>query len=788
MKNFTILIIAILFFQNVSAQSSLSGNINDESNESIFFATVVLYNNSDSTISQAISSNSEGTYKLKNIKDGDYYLEVSFLGYIKERKSDLKFPRDNNLKLNMNLKAEEQMLEAVVIVGKKPLLVQESDRLVVNVADNITTGTGNLMDVMKKVPGIIVAGDKLSLAGATNLTILINGKTTKYMDVESLLRDMPGDNIQKVEIIHQPGAEFDAAGSGPVINIILKKNSLFGTNGKVNFDVSKRKYWQYKTGLTLSHYQGNVNIHGGFGYRNAGYNEAMTIDRNVMSDNYYQVSDMSYKSKNYRGNLSVDWDINKRHRVGFQSRYIDHRSVDGIDNVTDITFADLTADVSIRTDNNKNGYWKFGTINPFYVFQIDTLGQKLEVDFNYIQYNGNSENILTPNNNDSILKYNEPGNTKIIVGKVDYTYPFSKHLKLQIGAKYSIADLDNDFEARSQAFDNNIWNYNSMQSNHYLFDETINAGYTKLSFNKSKWSGTLGLRYEDSNSKGESVGVDTTLSRRIKQFFPSASLSRDIIKGLSGTLSYSYRLDRPRYSSLNPFRYSLDSYTSHRGNPELRPEFTHSMKFNLAFDKQPFFNVEYKLSNDAIIEVFEQEDATGQAFKSNINIDSKKILNLSLYFPLDFIPKLSGYGGIITNRAHYKSPYLDQVFDKSKWDYTAFLQVNFTLPWKIKTELSGWYTSGGMRGLMNSEWMYGTSFGFSKTFFKNRAKISLGVYDIFNRFYYSNVTYSNIDADINSKWDARVYHIEFSYKFGNRHMQSKKHKSSASEELNRADK
>ncbi len=325
MKNFTILIIAILFFQNLNAQNYLSGSIADENDKSIFFSTVVLYNQSDSTISQATSSNSEGTFELKNIKEGDYYLEVRYLGYKNEKKEGLKFPRDNNTKIDLKLLTDEQMIDAVEVVAKKPLLVQEADRLVVNVADNITSGNGNLMDVMKKVPGIIVAGDKISLAGATNLTILINGKTTKYMDVESLLKDMPGDNIQKVEIIHQPGAEFDAAGSGPIINIILKKNSLFGTNGKVNFDVSKGKFWRYKTGVNLSHYQGNVNINGGFGYRNAGYSETMTIDRNVNDDNYNQVSDMPYKSKNYRGNLSVDWDINEKHRVGFQSRYIDHR-------------------------------------------------------------------------------------------------------------------------------------------------------------------------------------------------------------------------------------------------------------------------------------------------------------------------------------------------------------------------------------------------------------------------------------------------------------------------------
>ncbi len=278
-KKIILIFITFLIFSNINAQYSIKGKIFDESEEGIFYATVVLYCLPDSTIAKTTTSDNNGEFSIAGIKTGDYFLEVSFTGYETFRDSVLSFPTNQGSDRNIMLKASDTQLDNIEVIGKKPLLEQESDRLVVNVADNISGSNSNLTDVLKKVPGIIVTGNKVSLAGATNFTILINGKTTKYMDVESLLRDMPGDNIQKVEIIHQPGAEFEAAGSGPILNIILKKNSLFGTNGSVDLSAGKGQVWRNRVGISLSHYRNNLNIQGGLSYRDTKYKEIMTIDR-----------------------------------------------------------------------------------------------------------------------------------------------------------------------------------------------------------------------------------------------------------------------------------------------------------------------------------------------------------------------------------------------------------------------------------------------------------------------------------------------------------------------------
>ncbi|HFC00305.1 MAG TPA: hypothetical protein ENJ53_05825 [Phaeodactylibacter sp.] len=792
-KSIQLFALFFLFANTLFSQNNISGKITD-GNGGIYFATVALFNSADSTIAQAESTDENGLFKIEKIKDGKYYLEVSMLGYDTHKSNEITFPKSNGKTFDILLSKDAKMLKEVEVTARKPLLEQQADRLIVNVADNLTSLNGSVLDVMKKVPGMIVVGDKMRMAGQQNITILINGKTTKYMDVQSLLKDMPGDNIKKVEVIHQPGAEFDAEGTGPVINIILKKNSLYGTNGSVTLGGAKGEYWKYKTAVSLSHYQGNVNIQGSIGYRRNSWWDRMEITRKVEDDVYEQVSNDPSISNNFRANLSLGWDINERHSTGFSSRFFDSRSDYDLKNTTVINFAETpNVDWKLLSNNAQTDDWSMITFNPYYTFEIDTAGQKLDFDINFAKIKTDMSNTLTTtevlqNQHFDSQKNNQIGTTNIFTTKLDYTYPFSNNLKLQAGVKYSDASLDNNLEALVEN-GTDVWVNNIGQSNHYLFDETIFAGYSKLTWKAKKWNGTAGLRYEKSDSKGFSKTINKEIPRPISAFFPSASVGREITKDLGATLAYSYRIDRPRYSTLNPFKYFLDQYTFQRGNENLAPAFTHSAKFNLHYQNQPFFNIEYKHTNDAIVEVSEQDDAAGTSNLVTVNLETFKNFNVSLFFPLDFIPKISGYGGFIANHGKYDSKYLGENFNRSKWDYTAFLQAEFTLPWEINTEMTGWYNSGGQDGIINASWLYGVDIGFSKKFLNNKAKLSLGVENLFARYLEAKIIYANMDIAIKDRWDGPVVNMQFSYKFGNQHMKdAKTHSSSASDVLNRAQK
>ena len=219
----------------------------------------------------------------------------------------------------------------------------------------------------------------------------------------------------------------------------------------------------------------------------------------------------------------------------------------------------------------------------------------------------------------------------------------------------------------------------------------------------------------------------------------------------------------------------------------LRPELTHSTKFSLTYDKQPFFNIEYKRTNDLIAFVTEQDAETRIAFANNVNLDKFEQYGVSLFFPLDFIPGLSGYGGAITNYNKFDSEYLDEQFVVNQWTVTAFIQANFKLPFDIEAELGGFYTNGGQDGIMKYEHLYALNFGMERKFFDDKLSLQLGIDEFIFRYFNATIDYAGFDADIESRWDTKIVNFRLNWRFGNQHLKkAEKRGSGASDEINRA--
>ncbi len=789
---------------SISAQHTASGNLKNDQGEIVEFANIVLYEVTGDKLVKGVTTDVDGNFKIEKIKSGNYYLKAMMLGYTDFQSE--AFTLDENKTshtLNMTLASEAQMLDAVEVVAKVPLLEQRADRLVVNVAKSLTSVSGSLMEIMKKVPGMLVVNGKLSMAGNSNPTILIDGRTTQYMDIQSLLREMPGDNIEKIEVIHQPGAEFEANGNGPIINIILKKNKLYGTNGSVQAGIGKADRWRYNGGVNLNVRQGKLNFTGGAGYSYNAFDEGLRVDRTQIVDEmgnsrrYISNNQTPFDPKTYRANVGVDYYLTKKHTIGIGYRTTGSNNDRINTNQTEIEYSDGSPSTLLETDNDLTRNWDYNRFNAYYNWEMDTLGQKLEIDGNFATFNREANSFVRTSNktgddvNFSDVKNDQPGDTKIYTAKIDYTKPLSKEVQLQFGGKFSRADLDNDLQ--SFYFEDETWKNNILQTNHYLFDEDIAAVYSKVSFSVGKWEGTAGLRYEDSRSKGYSITLDSTNTRDIKKLFPSASLSRDLTDQLALSLAYSYRIERPQFYSLNPFVRYMDPFTLEKGNPLLRPELSHSTKLSLAFENQPFFSLEYVKTNNIISLVTEQTEVTEENEQSiteafDDNLDSYRKIGGSLFFPLSFIPGFDGYGGFMLFNEEYKdATRAGNAYNSNVWNFTSFLQANFKIPGEIKAEISGWYTGGGQDGIIKYESMYGVSAGFQRSFLDKKLDISLSFDDIVNRFFHGKLAYDDLSADIISTWNNRIVSMRVTYKFGNQFMQKKKgRRNSAQEEVNRA--
>ncbi len=780
MKNKLVFLVLYLFlYTGVFAQNNISGVVTDSKNEGVFFATVILYATPNYQIVNSASTDENGVFMIENIRDGNYVFKVTMLGYKDSEGTELVFPKDHSRNLTIQMQDDVTNLSTVEVVAKVPLLEQKSDRLIVNVENSLVSSSGSMLDAMKIIPGVIVSQGNLSMIGQNGVTILINGKSTQYMDMQSLLAAMPAENIKRVELIHQPGAEFDASGTGAIINIILKHNKLSGTNGSVSVGLLKDYKWLPNSTFSISRYKGKMNMSGFLAYFSNASREKLDITRKIGTDIYTQNSLDPNDSKTYGANFSLDYNLTEKNRIGFAAQAWSGYNDKVQESNTEIDFASTgDKDISLLTQNAVDGFWSFTSINPYYSVYFDKPEHKFDFDINYFQVkSGNdselaTDNLLEPTNFFPGQRFEQPGETKILALKADYNKPVTDAVRIDFGAKYSSANLDNRLNIFHE-LNPGDWEGDISRSNHFLFDETMKAAYAKINYDKEEWSGTLGLRFEESYSKGESVTIEESIDRKISKLFPSFSLRRNLGNVFAVATAYSYRIDRPGYLDLNPFTTSLDPYTSLKGNPLLVPALTHSLRFNLIYENQPFFNIEYKNISDPMVEVTQQNDETGETFLNTVNLDKQQVFNAEFLFPLGFIPSVSGYGGIIANYNKYDSEYLGEDFLRSRWTYGAFIRSDISLPFKLEGELGGSYFSGALNGILSLEHFYSVQVGLGRKFWDNKAQITLGFDDVFYRFRHGEIKYENMDISFVESWYAPKFKMRFTYRFGNRFLKRK---------------
>ena len=486
--------------------------------------------------------------------------------------------------------------------------------------------SSSLQDVMKKVPGIIVTNGNISYGGQQGVRILINGKTTDYMDTASLLRDFPADNIAKVELIQQPGAEFDAEGTGPLLNIILKKNVRLGTHGNVKAYQGYDNRHEYATSFSLSSYKNRLNWQLSSGYSKITNREDLFITRRVNDVTYDQASISPFDPVNIRFNGSLDYYINEKNSIGIGARRVNTYSDRTTSNSTLII--QNNASNELITENIFDRERSIFNVNPYYEF--NDKKNKVVLDVDYVDYSDDNLNDLLQVGQSNIdytdQRYFQNGKYQILTSQLDYKRTVSDEFNWMFGVKYSDVNTDNELRYLTRN-SQGLFEQNPDQSNRFFIDEVILASYLKFTANADTWMFSGGLRWEESTTKGTSTNPNETRTREISKLFPSASIGRKLSKKLGANLSYSYRIRRPSYSSLNSFVYYYDPYTFEEGNPNLKPAFTNSFQFNLTFEDQPFLSIGYRDTTDALFELISQNDETAETSRSVINLSERKNWN-----------------------------------------------------------------------------------------------------------------------------------------------------------------
>ena len=698
MKRSTVSILLLFVMTPITAQNTISGKVTDNFNAPLPFANIVLQQKGNNAFFQGVVSDDDGAYIFEEIEDGTYWIEVSVLGF-KVKKTE-EFELLKNKITDFFLEEEVQSLNEVVVKSKRPIIRQTAEKLVVDLENSEMINT-SLQDVMRKVPGVLVTNNGISIAGNRGVRILINGRTTEYMDVQALLRDFPADNIAKIEVVEQPGAEYEASGSGAIINIILKKNVRLGTHGNLNTWVGEDEGFEYGTGVSIASYKNKLNWQGSINHSRPTWREDLFLVRTVGNETYDQATIEPYNPSNLSISGNFDFYINTKNIIGVGGRYNTRTSNRIASSKTVVS--DLTSSNVLLSENNFDIDRFDFNFNPYYEYKSDS--DKLLVDFNYINFKNDNKNTLSdvPGSNIPFInrKYNQEGKYTISTYRLDYTKTFSDELSLSLGTRYADVSIDNDLQSFSENT-SSVFKFNENESSQFLIDETILALYSKANATFGKWSFSGGVRYEDSNTDGNSIFmkngtlVSSVKKRPIKKVFPSASISREISEVLGANVSYSYRIRRPSYGSLNSFTEFLDPYSASQGNPNLTPSYINKYQFNLTYEGQPFFSIGYSDTEDAIFELVQQANVNdpAQIRRMEVNVENNTNWDFRLFGPLSFIKGVDGFTGFIVINTDYESSTYS--IDLDKWSLIWFTQASYELPYEINFEVSGNYGTGAL--------------------------------------------------------------------------------------------
>ena len=776
-----------LFFTvlTVFSQHTISGKIVDAQNQPLPFANIILLKVGEESNPKGTVSDDNGNFILENISSGKYKLEISMLGFITEKIDE--FELNSNKSFTITLKEETQTLNEVVVKSKRPVIRQTAEKLIVDLEKSEMINT-NLQDVMRKVPGVLVTNNGISIAGNRGVRILINNKTTEYMDVETLLRDFPADNIAKIEVVEQPGAEYEASGSGAIINIILKKNVRLGTHGSTTLWVGEDEGFEYGTGFSIASYKNKLNWQASVNHSQPTWRDDLFLIRTVGDETYDQVTKEPYDPVNNSISGNLDYYINDKHTIGLAGRF-NSRSSERIATSKTI-ISDANNSNTLFSENNFDRIRTDYNINPYYEYKTDS--ERLLLDFNYVDFTNDNTNTLYDAAGSTVAftdrRYIQNGEYNIKTYRLDYSKTFSDNLKFSAGSRFADVTTDNDLQSFIEN-NNGGFDFVNDESSRFVIDETIFALYSKIDASFGKWSFSGGLRYEDSNTDGTSTFmkdgemVTEVQKRPIKKLFPSASISRKFNDILGASLSYSYRIQRPGYNSLNSFQQFLDPFSASEGNPRLTPSFTNNFQFNLTYEGQPFFTIGYSKTDDVIFQLIKQDNATAQIRQQEVNVENNSNWNFRLFAPLNFTKGLEGYTGVIVTNTDYQSSTFG--VDLNQWNLIWFVQASYQLPWDINFEMSGNYGTGALEGQIEVDWLAELDFSFGKKFLDDKLKVNLGFNKMLNRGFVGNIDYGNGTAWVESNGSRQNIQLRAVYSFGSKFGKKKSDRNTIRDEENR---
>ena len=735
-----------------STAKKISGIIQDAGSLPVPAVSVQLLHAADSTPIKGAVTDDQGKFEFKKLNNGTYLLVATGLGYKKYTSIALTIDNQHTsirLPAIILQRAGANALAAVAVTAKKALVEEQLDRTVVNVDAMIGNAGSNALDVLAKSPGVTVGTDGTISLNANGTTVLIDGRPTylSTADLAAYLRSVPAGVLDKIELMTNPPARYDASGA-TVINIRLKKNRAAGFTGNLSTGWNQGAYGRSNDALNLNYHNGKVTLFSNLGYslyknysdedyRRYFYNDNGSPNNAVLMDTRYKTT-----SNAWNGKLGMDYAASSNTTFGIVLTGNTRPSNDRLDYISH------SYDGSMKLDSTGQGYtsgsyhWKSIGSNLNFQHRFGTGGREINADLDYINYNSKgdkySPNAVTlPDGTPASeldFRYASPSDIHIYSAKTDYSHPLKGHAKLEAGAKYSYVNTD----IATDYFDvsGNISLPDYGQTDHFIYREHIAAAYVSLGKEWKRLSAQVGLRVENTRSQGRQLGnaviKDSSFSRNYTDPFPTAFFNYKLDSAGNHVLvlRYGRRINRPGYQQLNPFLIYHDKYSYSSGNPYLKPCYNYHIELTWRYKQYLSIGAHYD-HVDGII--FSTTAAEGDLFITRPdNIAHGHILfmvaNLSLSPAKWWNFNFNSRWGNLVNKSTINSVYVDKSIIVGGAE--LFNQFRFKKGWSAEAQV--FYRSRILSAQNVTSAICFANAAVQKNIWKDKASLRLTLEDIFH--------------------------------------------------------
>ena len=781
-KQFIVLFCFLIASSAINAQCAIAGKLTDTLQAPISFNPIGLINNNDSSIVKGVMTDVDGNYCFENIKTGSYRLTISALGFSTFYSDKIDYDSVHPITIpTIKLQSNGINLNEVSVAAQKKTVEYKNGNVIVNIEGTALAMGNTAYDLLSRLPGVTVSDGNISIQGKSGVKILIDGKLQQAsgQQLMNILKSMNASQIEKMEVLKKPPVKYDAAGTGGMINIKTNKIKLVGFSGSVFGTFSQGFYGNPSGGFTLNYKGRKINFFSGFTAAKEWrrmyeeFNNEFNYNSITTNTEGRYITKEHHHSETY--NLGADWFINKNNSIGIKMNGA--FGMGNVDNLSTTHFSDsLLGYQTLILNSNKPNPWIYPEFNINAEHLFDTAGTALRFSANYNPYwdiysaNFSNQFLNAENNNVSTPAIFKTSNTLTFTNAnalLDFEKEFKKEFKIEAGIKHSYQEMVSDYYLKHQNYSTGEYMTDSTFSNVFNYQQNISAIYLNLSKQYKKFSFQAGARGENTviNTISQSNGLG--FNRQYFNIFPLASIDFKKSDNHVFSLSYNKRVNRPDYNMFNPFTIFLNTVSSHKGNPFLKPEYSHDFGFNYSYKSWMNHSVNYTRLVNAFMGYNTQNDSTKTYVNSAANLKWADIYSYNLFIQKDLFKwwtvnlnatvfSVNGKG--IINNLPYSFSYIA---------FNPNLYSRISLKKGYAIELNGFYLTPFLEGIYYTKSRSSVSVAIKKTFLEEKLSVSLAFDDIFwGQIRRTKVHYQNINMTGYQTYDTRRINISINYNFG----------------------